>query len=67
MHHLNPMEDFVVLKPRRKARVVDVGGVGIGGDNPIRVQTMTNTDTLEQCDRCLWKWFLCIDTLANVG
>jgi (E)-4-hydroxy-3-methylbut-2-enyl-diphosphate synthase len=23
-----------------------VGGVGIGGDNPIRVQTMTNTDTL---------------------
>jgi (E)-4-hydroxy-3-methylbut-2-enyl-diphosphate synthase len=24
-----------------------VGGVGIGGDNPIRVQTMTNTDTLD--------------------
>lgn len=24
-----------------------VGGVGIGGDNPVRVQTMTNTDTLD--------------------
>ena len=35
------------LKNRRKTRVVTVGGVGIGGDNPIRVQTMTNTDTLD--------------------
>ncbi len=41
------MEDFTALKPRRKTRVVNVGGVGIGGDNPIRVQTMTNTDTLD--------------------
>lgn len=24
-----------------------IGGVGIGGDNPVRVQTMTNTDTLD--------------------
>ncbi|OGI21045.1 MAG: 4-hydroxy-3-methylbut-2-en-1-yl diphosphate synthase [Candidatus Moranbacteria bacterium RIFCSPLOWO2_02_FULL_48_19] len=38
---------FAALLPRRKTRVVDVGGVGIGGDNPIRVQTMTNTDTLD--------------------
>ncbi len=30
---------------RRKTRVVYVGGVGIGGENPIRVQSMTNTDT----------------------
>lgn len=41
------MESFEALKPRRKARVVMVGNIGIGGDNPIRVQTMTNTDTLD--------------------
>ena len=35
------------IKPRRKTRVVQVGNVGIGGDNPVRVQTMTNTDTLD--------------------
>lgn len=31
---------------RRKTRVVNVGNVGVGGDNPIRVQSMTTTDTL---------------------
>ncbi len=41
------MENFATLKPRRKTRVVQVGNVGIGGDNPIRVQTMTSTDTLD--------------------
>ncbi len=30
---------------RRKTRVVHVGPVAIGGDNPIVVQSMTNTDT----------------------
>lgn len=30
---------------RRKTRIVYVGGVGIGGDNPISIQSMTNTDT----------------------
>ena len=35
------------LLPRRKTRVVQVGGIGIGGTNPLRVQTMTNTDTLD--------------------
>ena len=39
--------NFSALKPRRKTRVVMVGDVGIGGDEPIRVQTMTNTDTLD--------------------
>jgi (E)-4-hydroxy-3-methylbut-2-enyl-diphosphate synthase len=34
----NPIE-------RRKSIVVDVGGVPVGGDNPIVVQSMTNTDT----------------------
>ncbi len=32
---------------RRPTREVRVGAVGIGGDNPIRVQSMTNTDTLD--------------------
>jgi len=31
---------------RRKTRVVMVGKVGVGGNNPIRVQSMTTTDTL---------------------
>lgn len=39
--------DYKALKPRRKTRVVQVGNIGIGGDEPIRVQTMTNTDTLD--------------------
>ena len=39
--------DIHALKPRRKTRVVMVGDLGIGGDEPIRVQTMTNTDTLD--------------------
>ena len=30
---------------RRKTRPVYVGNVGIGGDNPISIQSMTNTDT----------------------
>ena len=30
---------------RHKTRVVEVGGVGIGGDNDIRVQSMTVPDT----------------------
>ena len=32
---------------RRKTRVVNVGDVLIGGDNPISVQTMTNTLTTD--------------------
>ncbi len=52
-------ESISATKPRRKTRVVMVGDVGIGGDEPIRVQTMTNTDTLdieatvEQIKRCV--------------
>jgi len=30
---------------RRVSREIRLGGLGIGGDNPIRVQSMTNTDT----------------------
>ncbi len=32
---------------RRTTRPVMVGDVGVGGDNPIRVQSMTTTDTLD--------------------
>lgn len=32
---------------RFKTREVKVGSVGIGGDNPIRVQSMTTTDTMD--------------------
>ena len=31
--------------PRRSTRTVYVGAVGIGGGHPVRVQSMTNTDT----------------------
>jgi len=32
---------------RFKTRVVNIGGVPMGGENPIRVQSMTNTDTMD--------------------
>ena len=38
---------FTVDIPRRKSRQINVGNVKIGGDAPISVQTMTNTET---CD-----------------
>jgi (E)-4-hydroxy-3-methylbut-2-enyl-diphosphate synthase len=37
----------MAVAPRRKAVVVDVGGVKVGGDHPIVVQSMTNTDTAD--------------------
>lgn len=38
----NPMNPL-----RRAVRVVSVGGVEVGGDHPIRIQSMTNTDTMD--------------------
>jgi len=50
------------MKPRRKSKPIQIGSVTIGGDAPIAVQSMTNTDTrnvratidqikeLEDCD-----------------
>ncbi|MEP1096421.1 MAG: (E)-4-hydroxy-3-methylbut-2-enyl-diphosphate synthase [Cyclobacteriaceae bacterium] len=32
---------------RRKTRIVNIGGVPLGGDNPIRVQSMTTIDTMD--------------------
>lgn len=52
-------DDFKAMKKRRKTREVIVGNIGIGGNNPVRVQTMTNTDTLDidasvdQVERCV--------------
>ena len=34
-------------KERFKTRVVDIGGVPLGGDHPVRVQSMTSTDTAD--------------------
>ena len=42
---------------RRKSRVINIGNIKIGGNNPIAVQTMTNTltsnskDTISQIER----------------
>ena len=38
---------FKVDIPRRKSRQIRVGGVAVGGDSPISVQTMTNTETTD--------------------
>jgi (E)-4-hydroxy-3-methylbut-2-enyl-diphosphate synthase len=37
----------MAVKPRRQAVVVDIGGVKVGGNHPIVVQSMTNTDTAD--------------------
>lgn len=37
----------MAVSPRRKSAVVNVGGVKIGGSNPVVVQSMTNTDTAD--------------------
>ena len=41
IHHLRPWRAI----PRRKSRVIRVGNMLVGGDNPILVQSMTNTPT----------------------
>ena len=51
------LRPYQIIK-RRKSRVINVGNVKIGGNNPIAVQTMTNTltsnaiDTISQIERC---------------
>ncbi|MBL9117187.1 MAG: (E)-4-hydroxy-3-methylbut-2-enyl-diphosphate synthase [Verrucomicrobiaceae bacterium] len=37
---------------RRVSRAVNVGGVGVGGDNPIRVQSMLTCDTMDT-EKCI--------------
>ena len=40
---LRPFRDI----SRKKTKVIDVGNVKVGGDNPISVQSMTNTLTTD--------------------
>ena len=40
-------EENAPLSPRRESRPVHVGDVQVGGDAPVVVQTMTNTDTAD--------------------
>ncbi len=44
---LSGAEGNAPLSPRRKSRPVHVGDVQVGGDAPVVVQTMTNTDTAD--------------------
>ncbi|PWU10439.1 MAG: 4-hydroxy-3-methylbut-2-en-1-yl diphosphate synthase [Terriglobia bacterium] len=37
----------MAVRPRRQAVAVEVGGVKVGGNHPIVVQSMTNTDTAD--------------------
>jgi (E)-4-hydroxy-3-methylbut-2-enyl-diphosphate synthase len=41
-------QDYLtLLYNKRKTKEVMVGNIGIGGNNPIRIQSMTNTDTMD--------------------
>ncbi|MEO1746800.1 MAG: flavodoxin-dependent (E)-4-hydroxy-3-methylbut-2-enyl-diphosphate synthase [Pseudomonadota bacterium] len=42
-----PVNYYGHIFPRRKSVAVDVGGVMVGGDAPVVVQSMTNTDTAD--------------------
>ncbi|OKL41465.1 (E)-4-hydroxy-3-methylbut-2-enyl-diphosphate synthase [Pontibacter flavimaris] len=56
---MNSYSPSLVAYKRRKTRVVNIGGVPMGGDYPIRVQSMTTVDTMdtegsvEQCIRMI--------------
>ncbi len=47
---------------RKPTRTVSIGHVGVGGDNPVRVQSMTNTDT-----RNIQATLAQIEALADAG
>ncbi len=44
---MNDNLESLLTYRRRKTRVVYVGDIGVGGDNPIRVQSMTIADTMD--------------------
>ena len=52
----------MLVAPRRKTRVLQVGKIKIGGDNPIVVQSMTTADTRDPVATLAQ-----IDELAEVG
>ncbi len=45
-HHFNYIKDLTRYE-RQKTWEVNIGGVPVGGDNPIRIQTMTDTDSAD--------------------
>jgi len=51
-----------MLMERRKTRTVDIGGVKLGSDSPVVIQSMTNTDTCD-VDSTVRQ----IDHLAHAG
>ena len=48
----------MAVAARRKSVAVDIGGVKVGGNNPIVVQSMTNTDTADVTPPSIrsWRW-----------
>lgn len=50
---------------RRASREVRVGGVGIGGDNPIRVQSMLTSDTMDT-DKCVAEVLALVDAGCEI-
>ncbi len=48
MSYLQNKYSVDLTNPKRfKTRVVNIGGVPLGGNNPIRIQSMTTTDTMD--------------------
>ena len=49
-HQISKVKQYcnsLVKYSRRQTRVVNIGDVALGGDNPIRVQSMTTIDTMD--------------------
>ncbi len=44
--HTNQLERLTRYQ-RYRTRVVNIGGIPLGGEHPIRIQSMTNTDTMD--------------------
>jgi (E)-4-hydroxy-3-methylbut-2-enyl-diphosphate synthase len=44
-HHFNYIEDLTRYE-RQKSGKVNIGGIFVGGDNPVRIQSMTDTMTM---------------------
>ena len=36
-----------MISPRHRTKAVFVGGIGVGGEHPVRIQSMTNTETAD--------------------
>ncbi len=47
MNNKNKYCESLINYKRMKTRVVNIGNIPLGGDNPIRIQSMTTTNTLD--------------------